>query len=369
MLAPKTNMQKITEEQLENLLEIEHCAVSLRADGGIAEIAPRMCVSIDFSNLSDGGNVTFKGYTVFYGERERTSKRFDTLVSFLRKIGAKQSGEYVLEKINDRHGSVDEYEAEKAFMALDGNGITDKYFPLADSFELVAPFCGYDEICDTCPEGRFKLSHNDGERALRAVKEQSKNMLRELYERELSEAQKEKLPPFEELCADIEKECGEHSLKAEEGALDEDESEFMCDLLSEGKVKYSEPHDVFWHFYSELGMLRRFERSVEILENNTEERALDYELEKEECAPLKNNLLSVIPTFSWHCTTSGLMHKVFRFTLNNDTAKWLKERYFGNSDESPFEDLAFYKGDKLLYSECTHEGFRNDFSNELSRVK
>ena len=63
------------------------------------------------------------------------------------------------------------------------------------------------------------------------------------------------------------------------------------------------------------------------------------------------------------------MHKVFRFTLNNDTAKWLKERYFGNSDESPFEDLAFYKGDKLLYSECTHEGFRNDFSNELSRVK
>ena len=29
------------------------------------------------------------------------------------------------------------------------------------------------------------------------------------------------------------------------------------------------------------------------------------------------------------------------------------------------EDLAFYKGEKLLFSSCTHEGFHSDYSKEL----
>lgn len=50
---------------------------------------------------------------------------------------------------------------------------------------------------------------------------------------------------------------------------------------------------------------------------------------------------------------------MFYFALNEQTTAWLAQ-FEHDYQFTKLEDLAFYKGDKLLFSSCTHEGFHND---------
>ena len=44
-----------------------------------------------------------------------------------------------------------------------------------------------------------------------------------------------------------------------------------------------------------------------------------------------------------------------------ETKKWLLQ-FDTDYDIDPFEDLAFYKENTLLFSSCTHEGYHEDFT-------
>ncbi len=87
------------------------------------------------------------------------------------------------------------------------------------------------------------------------------------------------------------------------------------------------------------------------------------ELEQERFLALKPYVISVTGSNSWHCTTTGGFYKIFRFRLTEETKIWLLQ-YKTDYDLVDLEDLAFYKGEKLLFSSCTHEGFHCDYSKD-----
>lgn len=253
---------------------------------------------------------------------------------------------------------------------LDINGILDRYWGKADEFELVSPFdrTDYDSepYDEKYPYGKYKLSKADADRAFETVDKYTKQNLRQMYDNRLNVKQKAALPSFEVLCEEIKAECIAHDNKRKRGELGEEDSPFACDLVSDGKVKYSEPDDVFWHFYNFIGHeYCGYDNTCEVLEKltgNPLERPLDSALQQPPYSELLPYLVSATPTFVWHCTFSGMLNIVFRFRFNERTKAWLAKHYNEKGCIiDGLEDLAFYRGDELLFSQCTHENFQNDF--------
>lgn len=283
-------------------------------------------------------------------------RRVDTSRKIMKQISDKQCAHDVL--IN----------------RLDINGILDRYFGKADEFELVSPFdrSYYDNepYDEKYPYGKYKLNKSDADRALETVDLHSKQYIRQVYDEQLSAEQKASLPAFDVLCEEIKAECIAHDEKRKRGELGDEDSPFACDLVFDGKVKYCEPDDVFWHFYNLIGHTCCGDDNVrEVLENltgNPVERPLDSALQQPPYNELLPYLVSATPTFVWHCTFSGMLSIVFRFRFNEKTKAWLAKHYnkkdcFGYG----LEDLAFYRGDELLFSQCTHEHFQNDFLEQF----
>lgn len=93
------------------------------------------------------------------------------------------------------------------------------------------------------------------------------------------------------------------------------------------------------------------------MKNSPVEKPLCAELDGEEV--LKFNLQDIKAGFVWHCNVSSELSKTFFFELNEDTKKWLL-RHGNDYAFEILQDLAFYNGDKLLFSSCTHERFHTD---------
>lgn len=262
----------------------------------------------------------------------------------------------------------------EAIDKLDINGIIDRYWGKADEFELVSPFDRryYDKEAyeKKYPYGKYKLAKTDAEYALRILEEKNKKYLRKVYENGLSDKQKAKFPPFETLYEDIKSECIAISEMNNAGDNRADEYIFACDLVYDGKTKYTKPHDVFWHFYAGLGGLcgdtDNAHTVVNNLMSNPYKRSVDYPLHKPPYDILLPHLIAATPTFTWHCTTSGGLYVVYRFRFNEQTKAWLAVHYnLKYCFRYGLEDLALYRGNELLFSQCTHEHMQSDYMEKF----
>ena len=356
-------MEKITQDQLHILLEEIETNVLVQGKNGKRIFISRSYMQyFNFKDLKDhkNGTVTFD-YNVEYNETKRKCKNFTTLMNFLKRVGASQKDGISVIKINGKYKSfksfMDEYERAQAFKSLDMQGLIKKYESLADFFEIVTPFSPYETYTNENPNGIFRLSEEDAQRAIKLLEEKEKEFLLSLYSK-LTKVQKEQLPDFSVLCENIKAEILAHMCKNKK---ETDESPFLCDNVHNGKTQYAKPYKFFWHMYHNLQFLIECVQSVEAMKLNSKERPLDLELNGEKNSVLKPYLISVTPTFTWHCTTQNLLSLVFRFRLTEETKNWLFQ-FDTDYDMEPFEDLAFYKGNTLLFSSCTHEGYHEDFT-------
>ena len=359
-------MEKITQDQLYTLLEKIETDVLIQGKNENRIFISRCYIQyFNFKNLKDpkNGTVTFN-YNVDYNETKRKCKNFTTLMNFLNRVGALQKGGISVIAIGGKQKSfksfIDEYEKAQAFKSLDMQGLIKKYGSLADSFEIVTPFSPYETYTEENPNGIFRLSKEDGERAITLLDKEIKEILLSLYDK-LPKVQKNQLPDFPVLCENIKVEILTHMCKNKKELAKTDESPFLCDNIHKGKTQYAKPHKFFWHMYHSLQFLVECIQSVEAMKLNSKERHLDLELNDEKNSVLKPYLISVTPTFTWHCTTQNFLSLVFRFRLTEETKKWLLQ-FDTDYDIDPFEDLAFYKGNTLLFSSCTHEGYHKDFT-------
>lgn len=241
-------------------------------------------------------------------------------------------------------------------------GILDKYVDLIDTFELVTEYCPWKECTDENPYGVYKVSSEDGKRAIEILEKHFKDYHLKNYN-QIPEEIKKNLPDFQALYYEIEAETKKHASKTEDELKESNESPFLCDEVGNGKTKYNNPKKFFWGMYHDMGFLLDCSKRIEALMKNSIVRPLDFELNNDKNSALKPYLISITPTFTWHCTTSSCFSKVFRFKLTDEAKKWLLQ-FETDYDVEGFEDLALYNGDKLLFSSCTHEGFHFDVINK-----
>ena len=354
-------MEHIPLEQLKKLLKEEQVSVTLAygadgaadaengAENSTAEISLQWVLQFDANDIADGGNVrlTARGFTVTAGTQSSECRNWDELLRRLKDMGAVTEAGAALLSIGGGFETIAAYEANKAFDALDMRGIVGKYRPLADSFELVG------EI----PEGSW-LTQAQAEELIAGCAREAKERAYEYYEM-LSEKERTQLPSFDEVWRTAYAEGQAHAARAERGELG-GESPFLCDLVHRNKTHFSEPQEFCWHLYHSVSLI--FEQAYEIGRYVGGVDADNFPCDPK-YAPLKPYLLSVTPTCSWHCTQTSQPHYVYRFRLTDETAAWLLQ-YRSDYDLEELQDLAFYRGEKLLFSSCTHEGFHNDFSEE-----
>lgn len=238
--------------------------------------------------------------------------------------------------------------------------LIEKYSPIANCFEITIPFHSYNGVSFEHPYGNIRLSEENANIALNLIEEKIIDILQNNYN-DLSKKVKNKLPDFFVLFNDIYDETKKHLERSQQGLLEE-ESPFLCDEIYENNTLYKEPVEFFWHMYHLIQFLFECQEIVLSLQTNLIEKPLDYELHTKENSVLSPHLISIITTFTWHCSISNELHKVFRFKLNDATKKWLLQ-FETDYDIKPFEDLAFYSDEKLLFSSCTHERYHYGFSN------
>ena len=338
-------METITERQLYSLIgsldATSLATVVLRSETGAEyEISGNVVIDVTECKFYS------KGYTVAILDRKNKKCRsYEMLIKFLKKEKVLTEDSVTLVSINDRFSSLREYEEELVFDALNMRGLIEKYENIADSFVLVG---GANE---TCP-----ISPSEAEKILSVTEQEFLERNKKAYQN-LSDEVRAVLPDFKTLCAEIKAEVNA-AFDAKKG----DEPLFMCDQVADGKTRYHEPMDFFWHMYHNTEFLSERQRELEKRISNAA-APLPSELADERFCALKPFLISYAPAYSWHCTTTSCLCNVYRFRLTEETKQWLLQ-FETDYELDGLEDLAFYQGEKLLFSSCTHEGFHSDYSKE-----
>ena len=138
---------------------------------------------------------------------------------------------------------------------------------------------------------------------------------------------------------------------------------FLCDNVYKRKTKYHTPENFFWHAYHSVQQLFDCKKHVEQFKTNSLNKLSAFKCDLSDFEILKPFLISKRLSYSWHCTETSFFAIVFKFKLNQETKKYLLN-FKSDYDLSGLEDLALYKGDKILFSSCTHEQFhRNCIKN------
>lgn len=201
--------------------------------------------------------------------------------------------------------------------------------------------------------GNEKLSREEAYKALKILKESHKEELLEEYNKVNG---KSTLPDFFELYCHIENECIEFRKKYMDYYIDKFgsfECSFIADHVGEDTL-YEDPIELFWTFYNTLGMDLDAKIKLEtLLSSNCKINPTDI-LNEEAYLLLKPWLIKYEISFITHCTEGGLA-KTFYFELNDETKKWLLQFPSDFEIKGNLQDLALYKGNKLLFSSCTHE--------------
>lgn len=350
-------METISENKLRELLNSDDLwVVEICKGDNIYEIQKDVSIKFE-SNKKEC--VEIKGYILLLNEENGTTdiyktKKIDMFIKYLKREGFIEKGNITLYSIDGEYNSVEEYEEHIKFNSLDMKGLLEKYAE-SDTFSLTAPYSA--GVTEKYPDGIYKIDKKLSDEVFVETEKYYKEELKHIYDG-IIENERKKLPEFEVLYSDIYNEATEFHNKYRMGKPNS--NKFLCDRFSDENTKYTEPEEV-WHFYEMLGALLDIKESLERMNKNVRERALDCELEWEKYLPLKPYLQEVKVSFHWHCTMSGELHKIFYIGLNDVTKKWLL-KYKSDYDLTPLEDLAFYKNGQLMFSSCTHERFRNDFS-------
>ncbi len=334
-------MEKVEYKKVKELLDGMVSLAAKCKDGQTAELDAKLIMNFG-KGKSDTtfSSITVEGYTMTCDGETEQFANFDKLCARLEELGAADGKHIFITKCGD-YNSVAQFEAKGEFDTLDMAGVLD-FYPEADEFELVDT--------DPVPE---KMSDEQVENLQNECRAIAERETRRAYEA-LSAKKRAALPPFEQLWQEIGEEVKAHLKKVKYRRLKKGASPFICDHVGED-TKYSEPLELFWNAYQSY---EQAERQCEQAESFKEAAGEDKIFEDKKYAPLLPHLLSSRMTFGWHCTR-GPLAKVHRFKLNDDTKKWLKQ-YQSDYDLEKLQDLALYCGERLLYSSCTHEVFRND---------
>lgn len=339
-------MEILDSNQLEYLLEKEHCFLKLNSENNKkCAVSPKMFINFD----ETGGNMEYSGYNVEFQGREFEFNNFSSLIEFLTDKKVITSGKVSLILINDNFAKLSLYEEDKEFNNLDMKGLLEKY-SIANEFEVVVPYG--DGYTASAPYGTVKLSKKDAEIAIDGLEKQTIKSLKITYDK-LNKKEKELIPEFEVFIESVKTEI-ETLLGGREVNL------FMCDKVKKGQTKYSEPIQFVWRAYLEIEELLKRKIEVVKMQDNPDSRSLTCELDGV-FSDIKDLFISVTPTYSWHITTTSMLHKLYRFKLNDISKKFLLQ-FEDDYKIEGFEDIAFYKDDRILFSSCTHEGFHVDLS-------
>ena len=219
-------------------------------------------------------------------------------------------------------------------------GLVDYWIKEADRFVLVTPFTPYDLPPDFC----YGLSEEESNEAL-------SDLYAELLERidfawhSIPEEERKNLPPFENFLKKIENE-------REEVISGSKTTDDIRDYYS--KLTSQDLPSGLWHIYNRQHFYACIKFEHTGLKNQVEKRDMLSELKNSENSSLSKNHIKSKLSYSWYGTTSSSLHIVHSFKCNEETGRWLKSKK-GFPDLLPFEDLAFYKGDKCMMGSITHE--------------
>lgn len=330
-------------EELRYLAVGERASVKFRCGEKEFSLSPKLSFVVDEKT----GTADFKatGYVLSCDGTETEAASFEEIVKWF-------SGEAEITDINDKYKSTEEYEKAKAFESISMEELLEMELPLADGFSLTCPYnSGYDA---EHPYGLYKISEELSAEAIRSLRSFEYCSAKRQYEN-ISAEDKEKLPPFSKLYEDIADECFAYRKKNPKTAEKFGGNAFFADEFARGKTEYKKPQQL-WHIYHAVDFVETCRFQLDKMKHNAKERAIDCELDSEEYKQLKSSLLKTEVTFCWHCTTSGLLSKVFYFKLDDNSVNWLK-KLKDDYDLKLLEDLAFYNGEELIFSSCTHERF------------
>lgn len=303
------------------------------------------------------------GFTVSFEDgKEKTFKSFDETEEYLKRIGAIKDGEIHVVSFGDGYKTLDEYEEAKAFEHIGMEGLLLKYGVTADSFSLSCPYGdGFDK---DHPFGTVYIDEDAAKTALAELKRVQYETAKSQFEL-ISDAEREELPPFDELYNDIGEEFAAYLKKHRKKAEKNDGNTFFCDEFARGRTKYTAPQEL-WHIYMAHDFIGACGFLLKKMGANTIMRPLDYELRQDINKALKDNLIRTEITFCTHCTVSSQLSKVFYFRLNEKTSEWLS-RFSTDYDLEELQDLAFYGDGKILFSSCTHERFHCDCTTKTDK--
>lgn len=220
-----------------------------------------------------------------------------------------------------------------------------------DTFSLTCPY--NDGFSIEHPYGIYHLEKKLGEHAFKEIQKETKKMLQIRYDKSKDEINN--LPSFEVIYEDIKNETLEYyrNFNPKMGL-------FICDNVRKKLTKYHTPESFYWHFYHSIGLLCDYDTTLKNTYKNTPKRDLDAEFNDPKYSILKPYIKKIDVTFTWHCTTTTQLHKVFYIELNNTTKQWL-EQFDSPFDITGLEDLALYQNNNLKYSCCTHEEMDSEY--------
>lgn len=354
-------MEKINKDRLRNLLEEEKVEVEVASYDTSKTDSYEIGFNVYLVAHKSGTKLKYRGYTVeTFKDKRHIFKKFRyifQLFAYLEKELVFDADEVTVVSYNSgQYNTYQEYTDALAFNNIDMSGILEKYLPHADRFSLNCPFClEYDA---EHMQGTYRLSDVHAEYARNKARTVTLKNLGRVYER-INNQDKENLPSFDSLIEIITDEIKDFRHALGDKFIDSNGgNSFICDEFSMGKTHLTSPQDL-WHFYHSLDNLFMYYWICDKLQKNTIERPLDAILDTEYYLPLKQDLINIEVTFCWHCTMSSELTKVFYFRLTENSIAWLNTLK-NDYDMRELQDLAFYNGDMLLFSSCTHEGFHSD---------
>lgn len=343
-------MERMSIEQVCEFVALGGSLILSTASGEIS-------IEAEYELQLDKGETNFNmcGFVIECAEQSYTMDDVTSLKQRISDMGAVGTdGMTQVELINGEYTTMAEYENAAALNEIDMKGLLNKYSSTADRFSLSVPYNEYSKVLRNRYKFHLdaKMAENAGNEIMLWAMEQSKRK----YEG-LDEEVRMKLPAFDILIEEIIKEC-EDAWSKVKGKSDEP---FMCDRFAIGETKYTAPHEL-WNTYHVIDFAIAARREAQKMMEIKKIRPLEFPLDKPENEILLRNLIEIKVGFVWHCNVSTRMAKTFFISLNDETKEWLSS--FKDDYSLPqFEDLAFYEGDKLLYSSCTHEGLRTDYSD------
>lgn len=338
-------MLTLTLQELKNKLDDGYSFTLINKENTI-ELSPAYTLYLDIkrqrSEIVRGGYeivIAFDNQTLL----QKSYKRFSSIVKRLQESNAMQDKSVKIHFINRTFTSFEEVEKQREFDQIKMPELLKKYED-CDEFSLTTYY------------GENGLTATECERIYKAEEEKTKARLFALYQNNQAEIQ----IPFETLFADIFAECKAFdNAKNRKKYKEMFQNSFICDDVGQS-TRYEKPLAFFWHAYHALGMLLDIKASLLSRTNLPKNDNLSA-LNEQKYALLKPHVTRCELAHENHCTQTGSSLLTYYFALNEQTKAWLLQF----EDDYAFdglEDLAFYKGRKLQFSSCTHEGFHSDLS-------